>query len=86
MKSLKYLLPLAGMLQFIAACHKVEELPHYNSGSPVTLSASSVSINPTAADSLNNVVTFSWTDPGYATDTVNQKFVLEIDSAGRNFS
>ncbi|HRO70445.1 MAG TPA: SusE domain-containing protein, partial [Chitinophagaceae bacterium] len=30
--------------------------------------------------------TFSWTDPGYATDTVNQKFVLEIDSAGRNFS
>lgn len=87
MKSLRnYLLPLAGMLLFIAACHKVEELPYYNNGSPVTLSASSVTINPTAADSLNNVVTFSWTDPGYATDTVNQKFVLEIDSAGRNFS
>ena len=70
----------------IAGCRKVEDLPYYDKGKAVTLTASKTTIAPAAADSTNNVVTFSWTNPEYATDSTNQKFILEIDSAGRNFS
>ncbi|MEO6547053.1 MAG: SusE domain-containing protein, partial [Ferruginibacter sp.] len=40
----------------------------------------------TPADSNKVVASFSWTNPQYATDSSKQKFILEIDSAGRNFS
>lgn len=67
-------------------CNKVEDLPYYDNGSPVTLTASKTSVVSTVADSTNTVVTFSWTDPGYATDTSTYKYIVEIDSSGRNFS
>jgi hypothetical protein len=35
---------------------------------------------------VNKVVAFSWTSPNYATDTTNYKFIIEIDSTGRNFA
>lgn len=82
----KLLLLLTGLVLFLAACDKVKDLPYYNKGTAVTLTASSTAIAPTAADSANQVVTFSWSNPEYATDSSNQKFILEIDSAGRNFS
>src|SRR5690606_34813541 len=68
------------------ACQKVEDLPFYKEGNSVTLSASSTNVTPGPGDSLNTVVSFSWTDPNYATDTTNWKFILEIDSTGRNFA
>jgi hypothetical protein len=43
-------------------------------------------IAPVPADSLNPVITLSWTHPDYATDSANVKYVVEIDSAGRNFT
>lgn len=70
----------------ITACDKKDLLPSHQNGTAITLTSSKTSVTPTPADSLNSVVTFSWTNPGYATDSSNQKFVLEIDSAGRNFS
>jgi hypothetical protein len=70
----------------LTACEKIEKLPFYGNGTAVTLTASKNAITPTAADSANSVVTFSWTDPKYAIDSSKQKFVLEIDSAGRNFA
>jgi hypothetical protein len=82
----KYVLLLTGFFMFLAACKKIEDLPHYGNGTAVTLSASSTAIVPTPGDSTNNVVTFSWTNPGYATDSATQKFILELDSTGRNFS
>jgi starch-binding outer membrane protein SusE/F len=86
MRPKNYLLLISGLLLLLAACHKVEDLPYYDKGKPVTLTASKTTITPAPADSMNTVVTFSWTNPEYATDSSNQKFVLEIDSAGRNFS
>ena len=71
---------------FFAACHKVEELPHYEEGNTVALTANKTAVVATPADSLNGVIAFSWTSPNYATDTSNYKFIVEIDSAGRNFS
>ena len=82
----KFFLFVIAMTFVITACNKVENLPYYSNGNAVTLSASSTSIAPTAADSANNVVTFSWTNPGYATDSSTYKFILEIDSTGRDFS
>lgn len=86
MRSKNYLLLLSGLLLLLAACHKVEDLPSYNKGKAVTLTSSKTTISPAPADSMSTVVTFSWTDPEYATLASSQKFVVEIDSAGRNFS
>jgi hypothetical protein len=69
-----------------AACNKVKDLPFYGNGTAVTLSASAETIAPTPADSSNNVISFAWTNPKYASDSSTYKYILEIDSAGRNFS
>lgn len=76
---------LTTMLIF-AACTKVKDLPFYADGTAVTLSSSATSIAPTPADSSNEVISFAWTNPEYASDSNTYKYVLEIDSAGRNFS
>ncbi len=64
-----------------AACRKVESLPYYNNGNAVELSASATSLSPTPDDSLDAVISFSWTSPNYATDTSTYKYVLEIDTS-----
>src|SRR5258706_12465270 len=68
------------------ACKKIDSLPFYANGSAPVLTSSATDITPAPSDSNKVVVTFSWTNPKYATDSSTQKFILEIDSAGRNFS
>lgn len=71
----------------INACDKKDTITVYQKGNDViTLTTSSATLTPTLADSLNNVVTFSWTNPEYATDSNTYKFILEIDSTGKNFA
>lgn len=70
----------------IASCDKKDMLAVYQKGNDITLTANKTMVVAAPADSLNNVIDFSWTSPNYATDTSNYKFILEIDSAGRNFS
>lgn len=87
MRTITKLTMLMGALVLgFTACQKVEDLPFYKEGNSVTLTASSTNVTPGPGDSLNTVISFSWTDPNYATDTTNWKFILEIDSTGRNFS
>jgi hypothetical protein len=69
-----------------SACSKVKDNPYYTNGSSVTLTASSAAVAPTPADSLNKVLSFTWSDPKYATDSSKNKYILEIDSTGRNFA
>jgi hypothetical protein len=69
-----------------SSCKKVDDLPFYTNGIPSVLSSSVSTIAPLTADSNKAVVTFSWTSPKYATDSAHQKFIIEIDSSGRNFS
>ena len=87
---MKYLLKISlftvMLITVFAACKKVDNLPFYANGTPVVLTASSTNITPTPSDSNKVVATFSWTNPNYATDSNTQKFILEIDSTGRNFS
>jgi hypothetical protein len=70
----------------VLACTKVADLPFYERGKAVTLSASFATVVSTQADSNRNVVSFSWTNPMHGTDSANYKFVLSIDSAGRSFA
>ncbi|MBI5371183.1 MAG: SusE domain-containing protein [Sphingobacteriales bacterium] len=70
----------------IAGCQKVPDLPYYDNGTTVTLTANKTAVTPTPADSISNVISFSWTNPEYKQDSSLYKYVLEIDSTGRNFA
>ena len=82
----KFLLLATGILFMYSSCKKVEDLPFYSNGTAPVLASTVTNITPTPADSNKVVVSFTWTDPNYATDSSKQKFILEIDSAGRNFA
>ena len=87
MKHLFKISSLIFALVFIfSSCDKVDKVSSYTSGNSATLSASSTTIAATAADSSNKVISFSWTDPNHATDSSTYKYVLQFDSAGRNFT
>ena len=86
MKNIFKLLFAAILLTAFGACKKIADLPHYGNGAAPTLAASTTTIAPTAADSSKTVLTFSWSNPKYATDSSHQKFIVEMDSAGRNFT
>jgi hypothetical protein len=68
------------------ACDKLEDLPVYGAGIDPVMTASATTIAASPTDSLKDVLTLDWSDPKYATDTTNVKFLVQIDSAGRNFS
>ena len=70
----------------VTACKKVQELPFYDNGNAPVLTSSAATIAAMAADSNKTVVTFSWSNPKYANDSATSKYILEIDSSGRNFA
>lgn len=82
----KYLTLAAVLMLIVSACHKVADLPYYEEGKSVALSADKTTITSTAADSVAKVITFSWTNPEYKQDSALYKYILEIDSTGRNFA
>ncbi|MBK8951122.1 MAG: SusE domain-containing protein [Chitinophagaceae bacterium] len=87
MKNIKKFLSITAVLVLVVtACRKVEDLPYYEEGKSVELSADKTAIAPTPADSITNVITFSWTNPEYKQDTGLYKYILEMDSTGRNFA
>lgn len=85
-RMIKLLTACSGLILLLAGCEKVEDLPYYGNGNTIELTVSPNSVAPGPADADNPVVTFSWTSPNYKTDTSNYKFIVEIDSTGRNFS
>ena len=70
----------------VAACTKIEQLPFYEKGSAITLSSSTSQVTATAADTAKSVLGLSWTNPKYGADSNTFKYVISIDSSGRNFS
>ncbi len=86
---------LAGLLMLMmvfSACKKVDNLtkvdalPVYQLGISPVLASSVTTIAPALADTSNAVINFSWTNPKYANDSSTTKYVLEIDSTGKNFA
>jgi starch-binding outer membrane protein SusE/F len=82
----KLLLLATGILFMYSSCKKVDPLPFYNNGKPVVLSSSVNVIAPATADSSKAAVTFLWTNPDYANDSATTKYIIQIDSSGRDFS
>lgn len=77
---------LATLLLVSGCKRKMDDLAYYNNGSVVTLTASKTAVAPTVADSNNKVLALNWTSPNYGTDPNTYKFVIEMDSSGRNFA
>ena len=73
-------------LMMVTACDKVDELPLYAEGNDPVLTSSATTIAPLPADSNKNVLVLDWTSPEYASDSSSYKYIVEIDSTGRNFS
>jgi hypothetical protein len=71
---------------FITACDKKDILPSFQNGTTITLKSSQASLVPAPADSSTAVLKLDWTFPNYATDSANMKYVVEIDSSGKNFA
>src|SRR6266404_8220378 len=77
--------PALLLVSAFMACTKQTNTNFHNGSAPV-LKSSVTTIAPKPADSLKNAVVFSWTNPEYATDSSTVKYILQIDSSGRNFS
>jgi starch-binding outer membrane protein SusE/F len=76
------------MVAIFTACEKVPDLPFYAPISPTggaTLSSSAATWAPAPADSNNVGLRFNWTKPAYSVDSATIKYVIEIDSTGKNF-
>jgi hypothetical protein len=87
MKQLNRMLALgfAAAMGF-TACEKVPNLPFYGNGSPVELKSNTSSVAAQPGDSSKVVLSFTWSNPNYATNEASNKYILQLDSAGRNFS
>jgi hypothetical protein len=82
---LRYILTGGLLLMIGAACTKMTN-QYFGNGTTPTLTASTTTLTPATADSLNNVLTLSWTNPRYATDSSTELYTIQIDSSGRNFA
>lgn len=86
---MKHIFKISSLVVAVAmsfsACNKVEDLPNHGNGKAVVLSSSVSAVAPLPADSNNNVIAFSWTDPAYAQDPALYKYVIEIDSTTKGF-
>jgi hypothetical protein len=82
----KLLLLTSGVLFMYSSCKKVDDLPFYTNGTAGVLSSSSPTIAASAADATKDVVVFNWTNPKYANDSASTKYIVQIDSTGRNFA
>jgi hypothetical protein len=73
-------------LLLIAGCDKKDKLQYFANGNAPRLLVDASTIAVPSADSNNNVLNLRWSRPGYVTDTNNVKFLLQIDSLGKNFA
>jgi hypothetical protein len=70
----------------VSSCEKIEQLPNYAPGTATTLNASANTLAPVVADSSKTVLTLNWSNPSYSVDSNTVKYIIQLDSAGRNFS
>jgi hypothetical protein len=78
---------VAGMaLVGFLACTKKTTNQFFGNGSTPTMTLSTTTLAPTPADSSEDVLAISWTNPHYATDSATELYSIQIDSSGRNFS
>jgi hypothetical protein len=82
----KILIATVAIAMVFTACQKEGDLPLYKTGNGVVVTGSTPAVTAIVADSSKTMFTLNWTWPNYATDSANQKFIVQIDSAGKNFA
>ena len=88
----KFLIASASLVFILLACKKVDvkesaaSLPVYQLGVSPVLSSSATAVAATIADTVNTVINFTWTNPKYSNDSATTKYILQIDSTGKNFA
>jgi starch-binding outer membrane protein SusE/F len=88
----KLILSSLALMVIFSACNKtdnltkVDALPVYQLGVSPVLTSSVATTAPTIADTSNAVINFSWSNPKYSNDSATTKYILEIDSTGKNFA
>lgn len=70
----------------LPACDKTDIPATFKEGVASELSSSTATVAVAFADADKTALTLNWTNPKYATDTANYKFVIEMDSTGKNFA
>lgn len=80
------LLLVVATIAIFAACNKKDDLATYANGNAVVLTTSTATISAAASDSSKGILALNWTSPKYATDSSTYKYIIQIDSSGRNFS
>ncbi|RYY98880.1 MAG: SusF/SusE family outer membrane protein [Chitinophagaceae bacterium] len=85
MKRISQLFAFLLLALAVVSCDKKQDLTYYGDGKAPQLTASTINVAPTATDSLNPVLTFKWSDPQYQVNSTS-KYILQIDSVGKNFS
>ena len=83
---IKYLIVTAGYFMLVTGCDKKDTIPYYNGGSSPVVTASADSVSCRTFDSSKSVLTLSWTDPKNGGIDSTTRYILQIDSSGRNFS
>jgi hypothetical protein len=86
MKSINKVFFIAMAVLMFSACDKVDDLPLYSEGVTPELTALNTTIAPLPADSLESDLVLNWSSPNYATDSSSYKYIIQIDSVGRNFA
>lgn len=93
-KYINYLCLFFVTMLVITACEKKgfiydkpDALPDYSAAGIVnTITASASTVAGSTATDATTVETFTWTSPNFSIDTSTIKYVVLIDSTGRNFS
>ena len=77
---------VVGIALIFTACQKEGDLPFYKAGAgSVVLTGNVTTVAATLADANKTALTLNWSWPNYATDSINQKFIVQIAPAGKNF-
>jgi len=82
----KILIATVGFALIFTACKKEAALPYYKAGNVSVLTSSATTVTAAIADSSKTALSLNWTWPNYATDSLHQKFIIQIDSVGKNFA
>ncbi len=87
MKMIKnvWLLALLPILGF-AACKKKTNPPVITPENVFVVSSSVTGFAPTEADINSGSISFSWSSSRYPNDSITGRYIVEIDSTGRNFT
>lgn len=86
LQSIKNAFAIMLMIAGLWSCEKIDPLEIYAPGTASTLTATASTVAPVVADSNKMVLTLNWTNPSYSVDSSSVKYLIQVDSAGRNFA